>query len=112
MRAHTPGPWIVDGESKNDHQAFIIEQDRGEERGPKICWTATRGYDTEQDRPAISAEDEANAHLIAAAPDLLVALKQCIPLIEAHANAALGEGLTLQVARAAIAKAEGRNGQC
>ena len=47
-----------------------------------------------------------NAELIAAAPELLVALKQCIPLIEAHANASLGDGgVTLQVARAAIAKA-------
>ena len=57
---------------------------------------------------SIQEEDEKATMLAMAAPDLLVALKQCIPLIEAHANAALGEGvLTLQVARAAIAKAEG-----
>lgn len=43
--------------------------------------------------------------LEAAAPDLLAALEQAIPLLVAHANLT-GEGVsTLQVARAAIAKA-------
>ncbi len=47
-------------------------------------------------------------HLLAAAPDLLVALEQCVPLIVAHANSS-GEGVsTLQVARQAIAKAKGK----
>jgi hypothetical protein len=46
--------------------------------------------------------------LIAATPDLLVALEQAIPLLVAHANSTGGEGFsTLQVARAAIAKAKG-----
>ena len=50
--------------------------------------------------------DIANAQLIAAAPDLLVALEQCVPLIIAHANYS-GEGVsTLQVARLAIAQAK------
>lgn len=49
------------------------------------------------------------SRLIASAPELLVALKQCFPLAQAHVNYALGEGgYTLEVARAAIAKAEGR----
>lgn len=42
-----------------------------------------------------------------AAPDLLASLKQCIPYLEYHANKS-GEGIAiLQVAQAAIAKAEG-----
>ena len=81
---HTPGPW---------HQGWgkVID-----EQGKAICMLTPRS-------------GAHNGSLLAAAPDLLVALKQCIPLIAAHANAALGEGvLTLQVARAAIDKAEGR----
>jgi hypothetical protein len=53
-------------------------------------------------------EECANARLIAAAPDLLVALEQCVPIIVRHANATFGDGvLTLQVARKAISKAKG-----
>jgi len=56
---------------------------------------------------ATKIPNEQDARLIAAAPDLLVALKQCVPLIVAHANYS-GEGVgTLQVVRAAIAKTEG-----
>jgi hypothetical protein len=63
---------------------------------------------TSQGTHYATTHDPSAARLIAAAPELLVALKQCIPLVAAHANAALGEGvLTLQVARAAIAKAKG-----
>jgi hypothetical protein len=44
--------------------------------------------------------------LIAAAPDLLAALEQALPFVIAHANKS-GEGVgTVQVARAAISKAE------
>jgi len=51
-------------------------------------------------------EMKANAALIAAAPDLLAALEQCLPILDAHRRAALGEGdLTARTARAAIAKA-------
>ena len=53
-------------------------------------------------------EMKANAALIAAAPDLLAALEQCLPILDAHRRAALGEGdLTARTARAAIAKAGG-----
>ena len=52
-------------------------------------------------------EECANAKLIAAAPNLLRALEQTIPLLVAHANYTLGEGITtLQVARFAIAQAK------
>lgn len=112
---HTDGPWIVDGESGNIHQAFIIRQDRGDEWGPIICWTATRGYDAEQDRPAICSKDKANARLIAACPDLLEALQW---MVEAHESGLLvcREGTQgdkefhakrLQYAISAISKAKG-----
>jgi hypothetical protein len=51
---------------------------------------------------------KANAALIAAAPDLLAALEQCLPILDAHGRAAFLEGdLTARTARAAIAKAGG-----
>jgi hypothetical protein len=52
--------------------------------------------------------DEKDSLVIAAAPDLLEALHQCLPLVDAHRSAALGEGdLAAMNARAAIAKATG-----
>ena len=59
-------------------------------------------------------QSEFNARLIAAAPDLLAALRFCVPLLQRDANRDHGDQqLTaaaeerLQFARAALAKAEG-----
>lgn len=52
-------------------------------------------------------EMEANAHLIAAAPDLLAALKSAEVALAAYASTRVGvHHLALETARAAIAKAE------
>ena len=49
------------------------------------------------------------ANLIAAAPDLLAALKQCLPLVDAYRRMAGGDGdVSAQLARFVIARAEGR----
>ena len=49
-----------------------------------------------------------NMALFAAAPDLLQALAQCLPILDAHRRSSLGEGdITAMNARAAIAKANG-----
>ena len=92
MSKHTPGPWrVVD--SWNDH---MVESQNGEE----IIW-----QDGPHDTPTIN---EANARLIAAAPDLLEALESMLQSflitqslddypIDAPCNKA----------RAAIAKAKG-----
>lgn len=51
----------------------------------------------------------ANAHLIAAAPDLLIAVQRCLNFIEGT-EAEFGEEFECgNIARAAIAKAEGRS---
>ena len=87
---HTPAPWSV---IKGSPQAGIITAPN---RSLGIAEVFGGGE-----------TDIANAQLIAAAPNLLVALEQCVPLIIAHANYS-GEGVsTLQVARLAIAKAKG-----
>ena len=51
---------------------------------------------------------EANAALISAAPELLAALEQCLPLVNAYRRSTGGDGdLSAMNARAAIAKARG-----
>jgi hypothetical protein len=99
VSGHTPGPWIADD--------FAMEFDRRTHvgtydgtptyyhRNDSIC----ECYVTDTDGGKIGTlEAEANARLIAAAPDLLAALKHCV----------IERSEWLTEARAAIAKAEGR----
>lgn len=86
--AHTPGPWFVAPSGTTVHDKRVWFDEHGARCGdtPNIC---------------IDAETPANARLIAAAPDLLAALKF---VLSAH-----GEQLDAAFAQAqdAIAKAEG-----
>lgn len=97
--SHTPGPWVVWGVSSNDGEAEVISNADGSKT---ICWTADT-YSEDEDDGLVTNEDLANARLIAAAPEMLIALKMCAER--------LGEmdcGPEWEAARAAIAKAEGR----
>jgi hypothetical protein len=94
MSKHTPGPWFIsrderDGMSWNNHIASVPD--------PKseICAMFHDGTPNNE-------IGEANAILIAAAPDLLKALKQIVSDWED------GEPEDIVDACAAIAKAEGR----
>ena len=90
MSKHTPGPWrVVD--SWNDH---MVEGQNGEE----IIW-----QDGPHDTPTIN---EANARLIAAAPDLLAALEQLVA-VKDYSDRIWGATFDWDAARAAIAKAKG-----
>ena len=75
---HTPGPW------KHDETWGLIKYGKTE-----IC--------------ALHSGNEANAHLIAAAPDLLQVARDYVLLCQLHGM----EGAVLDSALAAIAKAEG-----
>ena len=83
--AHTPGPWTF------KRGVYRIE----------VRTTPERSY-------AFSLSDEANARLIASAPELLEALEAVLPDLE-HYVATHGPGpdKRLAIARAAIAKARG-----
>jgi len=107
--SHTPGPWVVDGESGNDGEAeVIVAGDR------TIAWTADT-YSEDDDAEVITVEDRANARLIAAAPELLAMLRRgsdAVSALEADCDMA---GLDCYPARhwwqdadRLIAKAEGR----
>lgn len=105
MSKHTPGPWIVGG--KYTVRTPFTSSDW-------ICRTRDERHGHDDN------EDEANARLISAAPELLEALKELLdkrctsmdivgydPQTGHPLNA---EGMAALNARAAIAKAEGRDG--
>lgn len=93
MIEHTPAPWTAE---RNDHGWSVSGQAPRPDDYPKL-WFIAR---TESNEP----EDEANARLIAAAPDLLAACKLLLTFTE---DVRLGLGAAFDVTRAAIAKAEG-----
>lgn len=89
---HTPGPWFIDIESE---KLWDICVDRGEDLWVVVQMTQAVGS------TALTAEDIANARLIAAAPDLLEALKAVLSEVEGCCCS------SERRARAAIAKATG-----
>jgi len=102
---HTPGPWAIAGDSDDDSVVGVIAADYRE-----ICRTSCSLDDA--GNYAATDEDRANCRLIAAAPDLLLALKSAMRhggMPECFCDK---DDPTYQCngcfARAAIAKAEGR----
>ncbi len=106
---HTPGPWITTPtfshvfRNEGEHDGVICAMPRNDSPIQWVCDPA-------------SLENSANARLIAAAPDLLEALKEVIQSVENWACACEinGEGknnaaaVYVRNARQAIAKAEGK----
>lgn len=86
---HTPAPWTIQEYGDDDAPALVIHKGETENR---VCFMATPGSYGD---PAII---EADAHLIAAAPDMLAALKAVVTMRDRGA---------FEAARAAIAKATG-----
>lgn len=85
MSEHTPGPWEVEGIGQ------VIVPNR-----PPAWRTLADVYGEHGDEE----QADADAHLIAAAPDLLAALEALLPHLE---DARMDDG-----AKAAIAKARGK----
>jgi hypothetical protein len=80
---HTPGPW------KHDENWGLIKHGKTE-----IC--------------ALHSGNGANAHLIASAPDLLYALRFLLAdYVAIEGETLTGSSVPIEMARAAIAKAEG-----
>lgn len=100
MSKHTPGPWEIDW--------YICRE------GEKELWRVPRSIGpayTDHNHWAGSyiTADKADAHLIAAAPDLLEALKSLVKVTSWICENSYGDDMdaAFQQARAAIAKAEG-----
>jgi hypothetical protein len=93
MAAHTPGPWIVDLEYRVDAEGNMDGADQVcAETGHTVAFISTGMHEDEH---------HANAHLIAAAPEMYAALKAMLEQKGFY-------GGVFDRARAAIAKAEGR----
>jgi hypothetical protein len=101
---HTPGPWKA-----QLREGYVRHHAKGQ-------WEVVSAYETEwwiADAAPHTGCDEANARLIAAAPELLAALETVLSWAEPVAGdnrdkeAAANEEASIALARAAIAKAEG-----
>lgn len=109
---HTPGPWVFHGPGSGD-KALPITGAHREYVGSDglICEVYYDDVTTEG-----AAEQEANARLIAAAPDVLEALQECAVTLQSITDSFNGEDMidlgtdgvvALNRARAAIARATG-----
>jgi len=101
---HTPGPWFHKRDSYNEYGATVAHLIETEYEDV----VATVSY-RERD-PRLNRHGEADAALIAAAPELLAALKGLIEYAarEIGMDPAEAVGGYFKPARDAIAKAEGR----
>ena len=107
--SRTPGPWEVKYGTSVDAVSGHVVAMRPEQLtgGDKHAWKYAASYE----------EQKANAHLIAAAPDLLAVAEELLALVEEFIECgfvgdprnpeASMNGEDLQRARAAIAKARG-----
>jgi hypothetical protein len=107
---HTPGPWEVN--TLNGRLPIVRRSNRpyGEASTYSSSIKAANGHVCVLDFGyGKAAEDEANAHLIAAAPELLAALRRFVELYDGVRDS-IGPSVTATLTRAeaAIAKAEGR----
>lgn len=98
MSKHTPGPWIIIDDSRCFKEIKITTEGREKDSVVSIC---------EMDlhfRGIIGDEQNANARLIAAAPELLKALEMIANMDSMSYHSLESAKIT---ARAAIAKATG-----
>ena len=103
MSAHTPGPWTVRG------QGFVVGGEGDALNADYVALTLITAPSVPSNHQPDAEEARANAHLMAAAPELFAALKLLLTTHDAScvdAEACQIGGIDL--ARAAIAKAEGR----
>jgi hypothetical protein len=89
---HAPGPWIV---GRDQDGNLLIESPDSAEQG--IVATVNRA------RGGLRPDGEANARLIAAAPELLAALRVTVNLLD-------NEGMAADKFKALLARIDGPNG--
>lgn len=105
MSKHTPGPWTV---GKRCGQEVDINAPDGDPQLGYSSWSRMAVvYGCDGQPETGSRVVEANARLIAAAPDLLVALRELLE--EGRGSTYPASECLLDAAEAAIAKAEGRS---
>lgn len=102
---HTPGPWEVCTEQENP-PVFSIVHDTCPDQGGDCVYVIEAGYQADMTIKdfCFGIPSEADANLIAAAPELLEALEALLDYEDGIQKAAAE-----QMARAAIAKAGGES---
>ena len=101
--SHTPGPWGVGNEDKNESPLMVYCNDS---LGSRVADVSMSGHGI------TTAQDRANARLIAAAPDLLAVCKALNLQTRDWSSdeiRQMGMETTLTMMLDAIAKAEGRS---
>lgn len=110
---HTPGPWSVFIDDSGDQWTGWPLSIYAENEEDKTVVRTGGQWPYEWDAATSQVEAVANAHLIAAAPELLEALKEMLAEKDDYMRRnKLGDPLretVSKMARAAIAKAEGRS---
>ena len=98
----TPGPWVVDEDYEDEEQQAIgiVKEGRGYIAGIHMLASCNNGE-------GFTAEDRANAALIAAAPAMYEALQSILEFYE-WSNSNGAEQAAYDKAMAALAQAEGR----
>ncbi len=105
MSKHTPGPWVFSKSDQYGDMRFYVAQADGAPYTPDYSDVATLIAETvNSERRYIQ---EANARLIAAAPELLEALTNLCGLAEKRPGSLHEYKAAVDSARAAIAKATG-----
>lgn len=103
LAKHTAGPWVIDELRTQCGRAFRIGASEMLKSGKGCCII----YDDYPGNP--HNERAANARLIAAAPDLLAALRGLVKVNEIIGKTLNWKDDYLEVARAALAAATGAN---
>ena len=105
MSKHTPAPWVA---RMVDSQEWHIDAPNGDPTVGHIKWTGLAVYGCDDYRQAGSEVSEANARLIASAPELLEAAQQVVARWDTpNWKDARHTGEFINLLRAAIAKATG-----
>lgn len=96
---HTPGPWHVDGDASAEPYQVIVRHDQ---TGARIAIAVDSHH------PLLARDGQANARLIAAAPDLLQACRVALAEVTNHPDGHMSQfQFAYRALRAAIAKAGG-----
>jgi hypothetical protein len=93
MKQHTPGPWAIESPDISGAPFRVRKAENHPQGDLTICHV----------NPYLAYESEANARLIAAAPDLLQAVEDFLLLATLHD----WEGAAIDNAREALRKAKG-----
>ena len=112
MTKHTPGPWVLSGIDKIDIDAYLPGKSKEDIRAKQFYYVplAKVKYKAWHNKRWLisKAEYRANARLIAAAPELLEALKKLVPITWNDGPLVKAYEAIGKQAEQAITKAEGK----